>query len=319
MSEFLGYNENRGESQHNAQICGSKGAAQNGEELQLEESRFRNFVRSIKEIPTLPAVAIKVTEVCQDESSTVEELEEVIASDPSIAARILRIANSAFFGCAKKVDSISRAIILLGFDTVKSLALSTSVFDLFSGSAEARLDWHQFWLHSVACGRGAQLIAEDAHARPYQSSAFLAGLLHDIGKLVLDNWFHEPYRQALLLAAERPCTLAEAEKQTLGFDHSTAGAWFAKSWGLPDTLARPMGQHHSMKIVDRSQEFLVAAVHVGDVICWELELGSGWQAAVPELNPVALEILDMSPEQLQVVAQRLAEQEGEMRAFLTLL
>lgn len=285
----------------------------------MDEIRFRNFVRGIKEIPTLPAIAAKVAEVCQDESATIEQLEEVIASDPSIAARLLRIANSAFFGYAHKVDSISRAIILLGFDTVKSLALSTSVFDLFSNTNGTRLDRQKFWLHSIACGRAAQMIARDTGARSYHSTAFLAGLLHDIGKLILDHWFHEQYSQVLLDSAERQVSVWQSEERLLGFDHAMAGAWLAKSWGLPDTLVDPIGRHHSVDVNGSSRAKLIAAVHAADVICRQLELGSGPDHAVPELNPAALEILRMTPDRLAGVGEQIDQEKEEIRAFLSLL
>jgi HD-like signal output (HDOD) protein len=262
---------------------------------------------------------MQVVQVCQDESSTVEQLEEVIASDPSIAARILRIANSAFFGYAQKVDSISRAIILLGFETVKSLALSTSVFDLFSGAAETRLDRQRFWLHSIACGRAAQMIAQDSDARPYHSTAFLAGLLHDIGKLVLDLWFYEEYSRVLLEVEKGEDCISEVEQRLLGFDHADAGAWFANSWGLPPTLTEPIGKHHSLDVDEESEAFIIAAVHVADVICRQQRIGSSAADAVPELNPLAMQILKLTDESLAAVGSQLSDEKEEIETFLNVL
>lgn len=285
----------------------------------MDEVRFRNFVRSLKEIPTLPAIAMKVARLCEDESSTVDQLEAVIASDPAISARILRIANSAFFGHSHKVDSIARAIVLLGFDTVKSLALSTSVFNLFAHPNKTRLDHHEFWLHSIACGRAAQLIAQDSIPRAYHSSIFLAGLLHDIGKLILDYWFTEQYSRVLEDAKARQCCLWESEDRILGFDHAAAGGWLAKGWGLPDSLADPIARHHTMDMDVEARALGVAAVHIADRLCHTHHLGSGVEAAVPPLDPHAVDVLKLAPGRLESHAIRLSDEESEIRAFLELL
>jgi putative nucleotidyltransferase with HDIG domain len=229
--------------------------------------QFRAEVIARKNLPTIPTVLAKILQLVDAESASGKELIKVIEHDQALTGKMLRLANSAFFGQTRKVATIPRAVVLLGFSTVRNLALGVKVWDaLGTGIARTRLD--ELWAHAVTVAVAAKAIAARLRAGD-PDEAFTAGLLHDVGRLVLAMRFREQYWQVVGGASEVEA-VERMEASSLGVDHAEVGAWILEAWSLPPAIVEAVRAHHGdgprpgmpglLAIVDR----LVAWTHVAD-------------------------------------------------------
>ena len=202
-------------------------------------------VDRIEELPTLPQVAAKLMKLIDDPNSSAGDLHKVMSRDAALAGKMLKLVNSAFYGLPNKVSTLDKAIVLLGFNTIKSLALSVSVFGVFGkGKAGGKFDRERFWRHSVGSACIYRVLARKVQGVDPEM-AFVAGLMHDIGKLVLDQYAPEELAKVLAEAEKRQCAFVEAERALFGTDHSAVGGWLADRWGFPEVLSGWVKQHHT--------------------------------------------------------------------------
>ncbi|MGB5538980.1 MAG: HDOD domain-containing protein [Gammaproteobacteria bacterium] len=191
---------------------------------------------------TLPAVYLRLKAVLDDPDYAVSDVEGAISSDPAIATRLLRQANSPYFGFASKIETISRAVGLLGSQQVHDLVLATSVAQTFSGISIEVMDMHAFWTRSVYCAVAARLLAVNCNILESER-LFVAGLLRDIGHLVMYQSIPDESKAALLRAREDGRSLYEVEREVVGFDYAQLGGALLKQWGLPGGLWEPVQMH----------------------------------------------------------------------------
>lgn len=260
-------------------------------------------------VPSLPAVFLRLTAVVDDPRSAIRDMEEVVYEDPALAGRLLRLANSAYFGFPGHVDSLSRAITLVGTRQLRDLALATSVLDLFTGVSSELVSMASFWRHSVSCGLIARALAtwrREANAEQF----FVAGLLHDIGRLVLLLKASEPMIRALELSRRDNVLLHTVERDILGFDHATVGNELLQQWNLPPAICAAVGYHH-MPMRAGANVPMAAVVHVADVMANAIAQGSSGMDAVPPLDESAWNALGLSVSvirpSLDLVRQQLVE------------
>ncbi|HYR96844.1 MAG TPA: HDOD domain-containing protein [Candidatus Binatus sp.] len=204
--------------------------------------QFRAEVIARKNLPTIPTVLSKILQLVDSESSNGKELITIIERDQALTGKMLRLANSAFFGQSRRVATIPRAVVLLGFSTVRNLALGVKVWDaLGSGIARNRLE--ELWLHAVAVAAATKAVAAKLRAGD-PDEAFTAGLLHDVGRLVLAMRFREDYWRSTGGAGEiEPVATLEAEH--FGIDHGEVGGWILEAWSLPPAIVEAVRLHHS--------------------------------------------------------------------------
>jgi HD-like signal output (HDOD) protein len=195
----------------------------------------------IPDLPSAPQVLTEIWTVLGSETSTAKRLAEVISTDPALSARILRLANSAYFALLQPVSEVSAACVVLGFDTVKSLAIGVTALGAIGRSVRADFDLDAFWRHSVGVGSVAQRIARRL-GLPQPGTAFCGGILHDLGRLVLVALSARRYQEISRLVGEG--TLREAEAAGLGADHQEIGAWVGERWRFPEELVAGMAHHH---------------------------------------------------------------------------
>ena len=194
-------------------------------------------VDRIEELPTLPQVAAKIMRLIDDPASSAQDIHKVMSRDTALAGKMLKLVNSAFYGLPHKVSNLNQAIVLLGFNTIKSLALSVSVFGVFGKGRGARsFDRERYWRHSVGSACIYRVLARKVKMVDPET-AFVAGLLHDIGKLVLDQYAAPELGQVIDEAEKRKCAFVEAERALFGTDHSAVGGWLVDRWGFPEVLA----------------------------------------------------------------------------------
>ncbi len=213
-------------------------------------------------LPALPMTAVRLIQIMDNPRAGAREMVQTISSDPSLAAKVLRVVNSAYFGLRGSVSELSRAVVMLGHNRIRDLALAASMAPLLKiGATGYEMTPAAFMQHSVAAGCAAQIIA-DRTGRDAEP-AFVVGLLHDIGKLVLHAYVAESWEVIVETVFSTGASFDEAERQVLGFDHAAAGAEVALKWSFPDALVEGLRWHHKPQM--HTELFLPAAVHIGDV------------------------------------------------------
>lgn len=216
------------------------------------------------DLPTLPLVALEVTRLAENPLTSVVEMVRLIRNDPSLTARILRVANSSYYGMPRRIDSLNTALVVLGMKEISNLVTSISVVKTFSGAEEDDFDMQAFWEHSAGCAEIARVIASKLHLH-FHGAEFTAGLLHDVGKIVLDQHFHTEFLAARELRLAEQIPSSEAERRVLGVDHAEIGAWLAETWSLPPAIAEAIRYHHEPQLASVNS-VLTGVIHLSDVM-----------------------------------------------------
>jgi HD-like signal output (HDOD) protein len=269
------------------------------------------LVGDVATLVSLPEVVLRVNALVDDPKSSAEEIGRAVAQDAALTARLLTLANSAMFGLSRKVDSISRAISVLGTRQVRDLTLGLSATRAFAGIPNELVSMGSFWHHSVLCAISARLVA-GACPRARPESSFVAGLLHDVGQLVLFNKLPDQCRAALLMTIDAPNDpeLYVCERELLGFDHAAVGGALARHWRLPPSLVECIEFHHEPARA-QAHPLDAAVVHIANSVAVLAEVESDEWEDAPQIQPAAWEVTGLTREQalVQVAAARAAVDE----------
>jgi len=251
---------------------------------------------------TLPVVAEKINEAVARESCTPGMLAGIIEKDASLAARVLKLANSSFYGLSRQVDTIPRAITVLGFNMVRDTALTVSVHRLFTGRPCDGLDIEGLWRHSLACAVAARAVVGSPYGEEAQQ-AFLGGVLHDIGVLLMGRLFPEETR-TLCQARQRTTELLAAERAAVGVTHPEVGAIACEHWNFPAPLVELIRWHHQPQNARRSSR-CAAAVHAGNEIVKAMRLGTAVGFFVGDVGPDVWNLLGITAADLPLLVGRI--------------
>jgi putative nucleotidyltransferase with HDIG domain len=278
----------------------------------LKEDILEKIILETIDIPSLPPVAMKVLHLMNDDYSSINELEKIISKDQAFSARLLRIANSPYYGRGRSIDTISTAIILIGFNTMKSLVVAASLKDLHRkfGLFEQKL-----WEHSLGVSIAASLLAVDTQMVKAEE-ALVAGLIHDMGKTVLNNSMPESYAVVIERVYESGVPFIDVEDEMLGFNHCNVGGLIARKWKLPKNLEVVIEYHHSETFPafeDSNFEILCEIVRIANAMC--LNLGIGLRRPV-NISGIELERLGMSEERFTELQNRIKKVYIEQKAQL---
>ena len=284
-------------------------------------SSFENFqelIEDVEELPTLPTVLVEINKLLQDPRTSSEEVGQAIMNDQALASRVMKLVNSAFYGFPGRINTISHAISLLGFLTVRNVVITASIIGTFGDDKnEDGLNLKAFWEHSVATAAIAKLIAKTSKIQATEET-FIAGLLHDLGKLLLQLYLREDYQEVFAYMKKKPSLIREAEEKVLGFNHSDAGAWLAQKWNLPQEIRSVIEFHHTPMSAS-SDKSLCAAVHLADVIVRGLEIGSGGDPFIPEIDPEVWKYLEMNEDKLKLIIQNSKAQIERASIFMQII
>ena len=265
---------------------------------------LNRIVSHVRDLPTLPRTVLKITALVNDPQASAKSLAGVITDDQVLTARLLRLVNSSFYGFPQKIATVTNAIVLLGFDAIRNLLLTTSIFGVFSqrNKVDAK-QLEQYWDHALGCAVGAKLIG---HYLKYENEEelFVAGLLHDIGKIVEILFIAEDFEQAKQLAWDENLLLIQAEERALGFTHADIGELLAQRWNLPEKLATIIAFHHKPA---ESKLFAkeTAIIHFADILCRSLDMGSGGDNMIPKLDEAAWEQMKIKQEQIGPLMEKM--------------
>jgi putative nucleotidyltransferase with HDIG domain len=267
---------------------------------------LEGIVARVKDLPALPVIVTRVIQLTEDPNSTAKDLSEVLGQDQSLTAKVLRLANSAYYGFPRRINSVTDAVVLLGFGSIRGLVMAASVYDVLEKPVQGyALAPGELWRHSQACAMGARMLAQKVKYRS-ADQAYVAGLLHDIGKVILSEYLSEVYQKVIdrVILENKP--IMDVETAEMGFDHSIVGAKVAEKWNLPPELVDCIGYHHR-PLQSTSNPILASIIHVSDVICMTMGIGLGLDGMYYPLDEKALELLKLEPADLEMIMSRLAD------------
>ena len=261
-------------------------------------TQAESVVQKVKDLAALPQVVHQIIHLTNNPNASVKDLERLISIDQGMSMRVLNTVNSAYYGFSRKIASIKDAVVLLGFKAVRNLAMTVSVFDLFVGKTDRQnLRRGKWWRHSIDTALCARLIASQV-AGVSPDEAYTAGLLHDIGKPLLDRYGGTPYEQVEDLVAQGVPELA-AERQVYGCDHAEVGRAVSQHWGFPEKLVDAIGCHHTESANGLSDAPLTAVVVLANYMAHLLRQPDAPDTWWFDLPAWISETLQLSPQQLQ--------------------
>ncbi|MFC1562528.1 HDOD domain-containing protein [candidate division KSB1 bacterium] len=283
-------------------------------EIDIKKKRI---IEDIQSLPTLPVIVMKILECVDDPYSSADDLKDIIINDIAISSKVLSLANSAYYGYTKEIVDITRAVVVLGIETIIDISLSVSLNSILTPTTNCvAVSLEELWKHSIATGEAARLCAGE-NLYPYKERAFLIGLIHDIGKIALYCFFPVEFNSAIENAQNEEQFIFDTENNEFGFSHNNAGTWLADKWNLPPTISVPILFHHQpQKAPDKFQKEAVLA-HLSDYIVKISKIGnSGDNNKLPELSPVVYSTLKIDEEQLNNLSQKLTELEPKIDSFM---
>ncbi|MDH5357781.1 MAG: HDOD domain-containing protein [Gammaproteobacteria bacterium] len=261
-----------------------------------------------------PHTYSQLNELMHAPNSSVDDISAVINTDPALATRLLKVVNSPFYGFPSQINTISRAITIIGTRELTNLVLATSVMNSFKGIPNNLMNMDEFWRHSLACAIAAKYLAQHCSQRTSEQF-FIAGLLHNIGCLVIYQSVPELAKEAINSARFGHELIYKAEQRILGFDHTEVGQALVHAWRLPISLEEVVRFHH---MPSKAQQFPVevAIVHVADVMVSAAEFGHSGDQHVPSLDHDAWELLGLDASVLPEILQQVSDQLDDLASLM---
>jgi putative nucleotidyltransferase with HDIG domain len=277
---------------------------------------LNRIIGRIEDLPTLPRTVLKITELVNDPTSSARDLSRIITDDQVLTARLLKLVNSSFYGFPQRISTITGAIVLLGFDAIRNLLLTTSVFDVFADNKKPGIfRQEKFWDHSLGCAVGAKVIGNHMRYDKLEE-LFVSGLLHDIGKIVEMMFLPQEYSKVTRLVNTKNILMLTAEEAVLGYSHAEVGKLLGERWNLPPKLISVIASHHQP---DAAGRFAVEAaiIHLADIFCRALSIGSGGDSKIPPLNTFGWNSLKIKTSAIEPIMEEIKREYDDISMFIT--
>lgn len=280
------------------------------------ESQLKQLIMTVRDLPAMPHIASKVLELSSDPETSAARLQQVIADDQAMAARILKIANSALYACSRRIKTLSEAIVMLGFNSIRSLVVASAARNLYSvGGSRSGLKERLLWEHSIGCAFACRVLVAGRHPA-LMEEAFLAGLMHDIGKLVLSIQVPDRFEEIVQIVYNENRDFQSTERELLGFDHAQVGALLVNKWKLPAVLEEVIGLHHTYESFSSGHPLLLY-LDLANRLCHKLGIGFQEQNELDLAATPSAVLLEISPADLERATAKLQETlESEMDVFI---
>lgn len=267
---------------------------------------LESIVEAVNDLPALPGVVTRVIQLTDDPNSTAQDINNVLNQDQAITARVLRLANSAFYGYTRRINTVTDAVVFMGFKTIRSIVIAASVSDILNQEiAGYALEHGELWKHSQCTAMAARNIARKVKF-PMLDLAYTAGLLHDIGKVILNHTMKEAYFEVVERVSEGEIPFNQVEDEILGFNHAVVGARVAGKWNLPDQMVEAIAFHHDPEKATVNPK-LTAIIHLADAICVAMGIGIGVDGMLYPMSGKALELLSLDEIGIEAIINELTD------------
>jgi len=274
---------------------------------------------AVKDLPTLPTVLTRLRNALEDEKMGAEGIARIISEDPTLTSQILRVVNSAYFaGKGGRITSVQYAVSRLGMREINRICSVLAVIDTFKHIGP-HLDHREFWKHSVMTGITARIIYRFLRKPLYlvEDEAYVAGLLHDVGILILDHYFPAYYMRTRQQAQQEKKPYDLVERETMDMDHGEVGGLVLNLWNLPPAVVQAVNWHHRPDMADTQHRSLVSIVTLADSICRELAIGEPMEGAIVSGDSQNLEAIGLSSDQLPLIKEKVKEEEAQCQSLLS--
>jgi HD-like signal output (HDOD) protein len=268
-----------------------------------------DLIKGNVKVASPPTIFLLINEAINNPRSSIPDIAKIISEDQGLTARLLRLANSPFYGFPSKIETITHAVTILGTQQIHDLVLATSVLNLFEKISKELIDIESFWHHSISCGVAARILAiyrRESNVERF----FVAGVLHDIGRIILYTKIPELFLELLVQSKNNGKLLYKVEREIMGFDHTDVGGILLREWKLPFSLEEMVRFHHNPMLA-RHFPVETAVIHMADIIVHAMQLGTSGERFVPPLDRKAWECIKLPPSilspALKQVEQKFAE------------
>jgi len=264
------------------------------------------MVQGLVKVSSLPSIYLKIESAVNNEKTSSHDIARIVSEDTALASRVLRLANSAMFNFPSRISTITQAVTIIGTRQLKDLILACSVTSVFKDMPSDLVNMESFWRHSIACAVAARVLSQLRRDNNVES-AFVAGLLHDIGRLILVRELGAEMRQCIEQAKEKSLHLDHVERETFGFDHALLGGLLLKVWKLPPQLVDATYYHHTPS---KSMSYPIEAsyVHIANLLVSMLCLGTSGDKMIPKLDHAAWTCLGFNVEIVDNVVEEVNKQ-----------
>jgi len=275
---------------------------------------MESIVEAVNNLPVLPGIVLKVIKLTEDPDSTVQDISRLLNQDQVITAQVLKMANSAFYGFPRRIGSVTDAIVLLGFRTLRSIVMAAAVSDLLNQEIPGyAMEYGELWRHSQCAAMAARLIARKSKFAMLDV-AYTAGLLHDIGKIILNNAMQDTYQEIVARVTSDNISFVEAEVQELGFNHAQVGARVVEKWNLPVETVEAIRYHHIPEKAEVNPR-LTAIVHLADVISVSMGVGMGIDGLLYSVSEEAMQLLGLDEITIESIISELIDVFSDQSIF----
>lgn len=281
----------------------------------MPERNLQAVVNRIKNLPALPQIIPKLMRVLDNPNSSAADVGKVISTDQALMTKVLKLVNSAMYGLPRRISTLSQATVILGFNTIRSTSIAATVFKYLNNGSFDRV---KFWEHALACGVASKLIAR-RFSNQNPEEAFIAGLLHDVGKMVIDQYMPEEFSKVCARVQSGGVRMVEAEQEVLGVTHAQVGGWLARKWNMPAPLLNAITYHHEPQLTSSQGSQFVSIVHLGDAIARMAKIGSGGDDLPPVLHPSVWSQIHATEAQLPELIEEVNVDYANSADFLTVL
>ena len=270
------------------------------------ELNLNDIILKVEELPALPHITYRVLKLTSDPKTSIAELANTIVKDQVLTAKVLRMANSVYYGYARRIYSISEALIILGFSTVRNLVLAASVYTVMDKELQGYfLPKGDLWKHCMSTALIARSLAKKVNYE-LPDQAFIAGLLHDIGKIVLNTYMKESFHSVIEKVNKENIPFMDAEQQILGFDHAIVGSRVAEKWNLPQELVEAIASHHSPSRAEINPK-LTSLTHIADAASMAMGIGLGGDGMLYPFDSFATKQLNITEEIIEQTIGEIAD------------
>jgi len=269
------------------------------------------------DLPTLPVVINKIIAVASDKQSTIEELSEAISYDPAMTSKLLKLANSIYYAQKAKVDTIKKAIIVIGFDEIIGIALGMEILSTFSNISEAKLDMNALWMHSIGVATASKELAQRTYPE-LTSKIFIPALLHDIGKVIFSVYFTKEYTKLRQFALDNKKPLNFAENAIFKLNHATLSALLMKRWKFPQSILVPCRFHHNPESSPIKFKPQSVIINMANYLAQKANIGHSGNS-VPTMLKNALTSKGINQHKLELIIKQLRRKKEEIKVFFDIM